>query len=298
MSTFVPGMTLPLVTRGVFQPRFILQNESKRFGLPDANLQPNVLTLIDNASTLIDQHCGRTDGTGQGSLIYSTYVERIPLQARGRNLVRLSFKPLVGLDANTVNTLSASANAPINPTLDPNYNVNWYWTGAQASNSTNANSTVPPQVPGNTLSPILGCSGRYGYARRSEFAIYPDLNYGMNPLMIASFFGGPPGWTPIQINMIDYAVDTGELWLPAGIYLSQYTEIVVAYTSGFHPFFLPSPLKQATAMVIKNLISRAGGISGLRSLIASGAINAAFTPDLIDDNISSILDPFKTVIAF
>jgi len=289
---FTPQQLVPLVTRGVFQPRFILQNETAGFGLPDANRQPNILALIDGASTLIDAHCGRTDGWGQGSLVFSTYVETIPLQARGRNIVRLSFKPLVGLDANTISLLQASANAPVNPDTNPLYNKNWFWTGAQANTFSN------PMVPFSTLSPILGCSGRYGYPRRSEFAIYPDLNYGMNPLMIASFFGGPPLWTPIDITQINFLGDTGEVWIPAGIYMSQYTEIVIAYNSGFHPLYIPSPLKQATVMVIKNLISRAGGISGLRSIMASGAANVSFTPDLIDDNIDRILEPFKTVIAF
>jgi len=108
-------LVIPL--RGPFQPRFLMQNETAGFGLPDGNRQPNILALVDGASTLIDQYCGRTDGWGQGSLIYSTYMERITLQARGRNITRVSFKPMVGIDANTVNTLMASANAPINTDL-------------------------------------------------------------------------------------------------------------------------------------------------------------------------------------
>lgn len=283
-------LVLPL--RGPFQPRFLLNNETARFGLPDANKQPNILSLVDGASTLIDGYCGTTDGWGQGSLVYSTYMERIPLQARGRNITRVNHRPMVGVDASTVQALAASANAPINSELNPNLNVNWYWTGVQASIYSN------PSIPGNTLSPILGCSGRYGYARRSEFAIYPDLNYGMNPLMIASFFGGPPGFTPIDVTKIDVVGDIGEIWVPAGIYLAQYTEIVIIYNAGFHPLFLPSQLKQATAMVIKNLISRAGGVTALRSIMAAGTANVNFTPDLIDDNIANILDPFKRVIAF
>jgi hypothetical protein len=120
----------------------------------------------------------------------------------------------------------------------------------------------------------------------------------MNPLMIASFFGGPPGFTNIDVTKIDVTGDIGEIWVPAGIYLSQYTEIVVIYNAGFHPLFLPSQLKQAAAMVIKNLLSRAGGVSALRSITAAGTANVSFTPDLIDENIENILDPFKRLIAF
>jgi len=120
----------------------------------------------------------------------------------------------------------------------------------------------------------------------------------MNPLMIASFFGGPPGFTPIDATKIDVVGDMGEIWVPAGIYLAQYTEIVIVYNSGFHPFFLPTPLKQACAMVVKNMLSRAGGVSALRSITAAGTANVSFTPDLIDSNIANILDYFKNVIAF
>lgn len=285
----------PLVipTRGPFCPRFILQSETLMYGLPDANRQPNILSLVDGASVLIDQHCGRTDGWGQGSLIYSTYMERIPLQARGRNVLRVNFKPMIGVDESTVSMLAASANAPINPNVqNPVLNKNWYWTGVRANYISN------PSIPGNTLSPIIGASGRYGYGRRSEFAVYPDLNYGMNPLMIASFFGGPPNFTPIDVTKIDVMGDIGEIWVPAGLMLSQYTEVVVAYNAGFHPLYLPSPLKVACAMVIKNMLSRGGGVSGLRSLTAAGTANVSFTPDLIDGNIDSILSPFKNVVAF
>jgi hypothetical protein len=283
-------LVIPL--RGPFSPRFILQKETVQYGLMDASKQPGILVLIDLASQLVDSHCGRTDGWGQGSLVYSTYMERIPMQAAGRNVVRVAFKPMVGVDASTVNTLAASANAPINEATSPLYNTNWYWTGVQASTFTNI------QIPGNTLSPVLGCSGRYGYTRRSAFGMYPDLNYGINPLMIASFFGGPPGFTNIDVTKIDVMGDVGELWVPAGLYMGQYTEIVVIYNAGFHPLALPSPIKKATAMVVKNFLSRGGGVSALRSISAAGTANVSFGPDLIDENIDNLLDPFKTVIAF
>jgi hypothetical protein len=283
-------LVIPL--RGPFSPRFILQRETAQYGLPAGDKNPGILWFIDLASQLIDSHCGRTDGWGQGSLVYSTYMERIPMQAAGRNVVRVAFKPMIGVDASTVNMLQASANLPINEDLNPLLGTNWYWTGVQASTISN------PQIPGNTLSPVLGCSGRYGYTRRNAFGNYPDLNYGINPLMIASFFGGPPGFTPINVANIDVVGDVGELWVPAGLYLAQYTEIVVVYNSGFHPLYLPSPLKKATAMVVKNMLSRGGGVTALRSLNVSGTANVNFGPEVIDENVDNLLDPFKTLIAF
>src|SRR5579864_8796484 len=106
--------------RGPFQPRFILPGELTQFGLPDSNRQPAILSFVDAASTLIDQHCGRTDGTGQGSLVYTTYIERLLLQARNRNILRVSFKPMVALTDSIVNNLAASANnIPVTPRGNP-----------------------------------------------------------------------------------------------------------------------------------------------------------------------------------
>lgn len=277
--------------RGQFQPRYIQPAELAVFGLPTVAEQPNILSLVDSASTYIDEYCGRTDGTGQGSLAYTTYAERLLLQARNRNVLRLSFKPLAAVSADVVNTLQASANAPITDDSQPLLQVNTTYTGVQA------NSVI--MTTGSTLSPIIGASGRYGYARRGEFAIYPDLNYGMNLLQVAAFFGGPPGFTPIDPSGIDCDLvsGTGEIWVPAGLYLSQYTEIVVVYNSGFDPRSVPRAIKQACAGLIRNLLARAGGVSGVKAIM-SGKVNAQFTDDLVDTYIERMLMAYKTVLAY
>lgn len=290
----------PLPLRGVFTPRFIFPNELTMYGLPDANRQPVILSLVDAASSLIDIHCGRVDGTGQGSLVYSTYMERLLMQAINRNIVRLTFKPLVSITPSTINLLTASANnIPTNPTTSQKtagaqqlLYTNYFWTGCQP-NTVGVNG-----VPGSTISPILGCSGRYSYGRRGTSQIYPDLNYGANILQIAAFFGGPPTWQVVDLTMSDFDVSTGEIWIPAGLYLGQYTEIVVQYNSGFDPTNMPRAIKQACAMLVRNFLSRGGGTTGLRSITTSGTANVSFTPDLIDTTIASMLDPFRTVMAY
>ena len=283
-------MALPV--RGAFAPRYILPNELSRYGLPDQTDQSNILSLVDAASSLIDQYCGRTDGSGQGSLAYTTYAERILFQARNRNIVRVSFKPIVPLDASVVNNLVASANAPLtDPTGDPLLYTNYFWTGCQASTITTASLG---------LSPILGASGRYGYGRRSEFAVYPDLNYGMNLLMVASFFGGPPNWTPIDVSMIDWdnMSQSGEVWVPAGLYMSQYTEMMIIYNSGYDPLNMPPAIKQSCAALVRNFLARAGGTTGVKSLTAAGTVNVMFSDELIDETIQRWLNPYMNIIAY
>ena len=299
MST--AGVQLP--AKGAFRRYIILPNELTQYGLPDANRQNNMLSLVEAASVAIDAWCGRVDSEGNGSLVYSTYMERILMQARNRNIVRCSFKPLVAIPASVVNNLYASANTvPVNPatqqqiktvTSNPLLFTNYFYTGCQP------NTIAVTNVPGSTLSPFIGISGRYGATiRRSEYMIYPDLNYGANPIMIASMFGGPPAWVDVNIGMTDFDPQTGEIWVPAGIWASQYTEIVVIYNSGFDPLNMPRPIKTATAMLIRNYLSRGGGTTGLRSISSAGTANISFTPDLIDEYIQNVLLPFQNIIAY
>ena len=262
------------------------------YGLPDQGDQANILSLVDAASSLIDQYCGRTDGNGMGSLVYTTYAERILFQAVNRNIVRVSFKPMVVVDPTTVNSLQASANAPItNPGGDPLTGTNYFWTGVQA------NTIVTPSVG---VTPILGASGRYGYGRRGGSFVYPDLNYGINPLMIATFFGGPPTWTPIDVTMIDWDAQTqsGEVWVPAGLYMSMYTEMIIIYNSGYHPLYMPPAIKQSCAALVRNFLARAGGTTGVKSLQAAGTVNVMFSDELIDPTIQRWLAPYQNIIAY
>ncbi len=283
-------MVLP--TRGQFRPRYIQPQELPLYGLPDADSQPNILALVQAASTLIDAECGRTDAMGFGSLVFTTYAERILLQAPGRNIFRVSFKPMVALTATVTNNLAASANAPLPvPPGQPLQNINWTYTGVQP------NTIVRPD---GSLSSILACSGRYTYGRRSAFAVYPDLNYGINPLMIATFFGGPPNFVPIDVSSIDWDRESqsGECWVPAGIYLSQYNEVTICYNAGYDPLNMPPKIKDACAAICRNFLARGGGTTALRGISGQGMVNFQLAPSDIDDTVERWLAPFKNVIAY
>lgn len=260
-----------------FQPRYLTQAELSSFGLPDVDDQPNILSLVDAASSLIDEYCGRTDGDGNGSLVYTTYSQRM-LLPEGRNIFRTMFRPLVGLSSTLATCLAASGQN--------------YYTGFTA------NTASPPNYDVTLgLSPIIGISGRYGYSRRGSQQVYPDLNYGANILQIASFFGGPPQFTPIDITMADVDPITGEIWIPAGLYLSQYTEVFIQYNSGFDPRDMPKSIKHACAALCKNFLSRGGGTTGMKSF-SVWRVSGQFTDDMIDPTVDRLLRPFSTVLAY
>lgn len=262
-----------------FQPRFIQEKELTDYGLPDSTQQPDIITLVERASTIIDEFCARTDVDGMGSLVWSTYQERIGLPV-GRNIFRTTYRPLAALAASTLALYTASGSVPGEP--------NYFYTGALPNTQFLQNST--------TLTPLVSASGRYGYARRGQQQVYPDLNYAANVLQIASFFGGPPQFTSIDVTSCDFDPRTGEVWVPAGLYLSQYTEVLLIYNSGFDPLRMPNAIKHATASLVRNLLVRGGGATGL-TRFGAGRIQADFTPDLIDTNIQSLLQAYRTVRA-
>lgn len=258
-------------------PQYIQQSELDSFGLPSAQDEPKIMAYVVAASVLIDQVCARQNVDGIGSLIWTTYTERL-LTPRGRNLVRLSFRPAVGISQTTFNAYAASAAAGFTP----------------ANTSLSAYSTQT-MSDGVTLSPICAAFGRYGYGRRNEQQVYPDLNYGANILQIASYFGGPPQFTPVAINLTDVDPLTGEVWVPSGLYLSQYTEILMIYNAGFDPLNIPVAIKQACARLIFNFM--AAPSTNIQSF-SVGNLHHQFTPGLVDSTVEYLLMPFRTVQAF
>ena len=258
-----------------FQPQYLTEAELPTFGLPTVAQQGNIINLVEAASSLIDEHCGRVEDDGGGSLVYSTYTERLELP-EGRNTVRLSYKPLVGIPAATVTALSASGGC--------------FYTGVVAN-------TVTSNFGGGNLSPLISCSGRYGYGRRDNQLKYPDSGYMMNLLQVASFFGGPPPFTPIDLMMIDFDPRTGQIWVPAGLYISNYTEIEVTYNSGFDPRNMPRSIKHACAQICKNSLAKGSGTTGIKSISGAGRINIILDPELIDKNTDKLLNNYKTTLA-
>jgi hypothetical protein len=262
-----------------FQPRFIAPGELATYGLPTQADLPTIMTAVEAASKLIDEHCGRTDGDGNGSLAYATYTERLYMQSPGRNLFRLSFKPLKALDqAVQASLLAIEAVSGA-----------YYYSGFVPNTIFRTGTT--------TLSPLLSVSGRYAFARRDSAKVFPDFGLGANPLQIAGIMGSPPPWNNIDVSAIDFDTQTGELWVPVGIYGYQYQEVIATYNAGFDPTNLPRSIKHACSAVVKNYISRGGGVTGLKSLVAS-KVHATFGDSLIDSTVERWLQNYVTVMAY
>lgn len=241
------------------------------------------MILVQFASSLVDIECGRVDGDGSGSLAYTTYTQRLLLQTRNRNLVMLSMKPLAPLSAAVIATLQASGAAATGT------NINCFDTGALANTSNG---------PDGNLTPLIGASGRYGYTRQDMSIAYPDFWSFINPLNLLTLFGGPAPWVPIDITQTDYDKKTGELWIPAGLQLQRYSEILVQYNSGYSPIAMPGAIKLVTAAIVKRALASDGTTGLMQLMVSQAGVNASFSKQWVDPTLDAMLQPYRCVRAY
>lgn len=264
-----------------FSPCYIFENELETYGLPTPDVQSDIMMMIQMASSLIDIECGRVDGDGNGSLVYTTYSQRLILQTRNRNIVVAPIKPLAVICPETVAELAASGSVS-------GSDFNPYYTGCLAN-------TVPGPVG---ISAFIGASGRYGYTRTDMSISYPDLFSVINPLNLVTMFGGPAPWVPMSIGNLDYDKQTGEVWIPAGLQLQRYSEVVFVYNSGYDPRRMPRAIKHVCCALVKNALAKGAGTTGLTSLMVQGSANVGMLQQLMDPTLDVMLGPYKNVMAY
>lgn len=102
---------------------------------------------------------------------------------------------------------------------------------------------------------ILSGMGRYGYGSRLDQikGLYAEFNL----LATISQFGGPPQWEPFPISNIDASTATHEVWVPAGLLLSYFSEVRLYYVSGFALADLPIEVPTGCASIVKALQNNA-----------------------------------------
>lgn len=268
---------------GSFTPCYIFASELQTYGLPSPAAQPDIQNLVYLASAIIDEACGRVDGDGNGSLVFTTYLQRVLMQTRNRNLCLLPVQPISAVPQSTIDALT---------TLASGGPVNNYLTG-----NLQASTFISPM---GMLSGIVGASGRYGYSRQDMSIAYPDLFAFINPLNLVTMFGGPAPWVPIDVTMTDYDYKTGEVWVPAGLQLQRYSEVLFLYTSGYDPRAMPPAIKLATACLVKNAMAKGDGTTALTSMsLSRSGANFGFLPGtLIDPTINALLTPYRAVVAY
>jgi hypothetical protein len=260
-----------------FQPQYLLPSDYATYGLPTIANQVDLPSVVAMASLIIDEYCGCIDGDGNGSLVYTTYTEKILVQTNNRNLIYTGQKPIVAIDATTVAALQALATS----------GSNYTYTGVQA-NLLSSYSGV--------LSGIIAASGRYTYSRQDKNYSYPD-QFLMNPYLATTMFGGPAPWLALDITNLEYSNTTGEIWLPASLQIQRYSEVVLMYNAGFNPLAMPNAVKFACASITKNLLAKGDATTAVLRMSVAGGANIALGADVVDPILERMLTPYRRVRA-
>ena len=134
---------------------------------------------------------------------------------------------------------------------------------------------------------VLAAQGRYGFGRRSQQAtgLYDDVG-----LVATLQQFGPFLWQGIDVSQISLSPTTGELWVPAGLYLATYTDVRVSYIAGFQT--PPAPIATACARIADTLTQFPELTGGVKSVAAGGTKLERFTDQALDADTRNMLAPF------
>ena len=133
---------------------------------------------------------------------------------------------------------------------------------------------------------LVSARVRYSKVRRGEYADL-TLNHEMG-LQIATAFGLPGTWRPLDVTTIDVYANARELTFPTNFLGLGYNEAEVTYTAGL--VTVPVQIKVACAQLVKNAQ-------------ATPALNVSYTRldtmqmeyfsgTLIDDGVRLLLKPY------
>jgi hypothetical protein len=137
---------------------------------------------------------------------------------------------------------------------------------------------------------VLAGFGRYGFSRRGQQAA--GVEFIPTLLPIVQGFGGPPLWVPFDVTGIDINVNTGELWVPAGLLLAYFSDVRLRYVAGWSFQALPISVKQATANIVRSMIDTP--YSANNKMLKSGdSAMQRFNATVLDDDTKALLEPYR-----
>ncbi len=133
-------------------------------------------------------------------------------------------------------------------------------------------------------------SGRVRYARprRGDENPAPGQN-GLFIQQVATAFGLPGTWSVLDVTTLDVYAGTREVTLPANLFGLAYNEVELSYMAGF--VAVPDQVLQACAQIVKNALA-IPALNVKRSRLDTLQMEY-FSGSLIDDNVASLLRPWR-----
>lgn len=133
-------------------------------------------------------------------------------------------------------------------------------------------------------------SGRVRYARprRGDESPVPD-HHGYFVQQVSTAFGLPGTWSTLDVTTLDVYAATRQVTLPANLLGLSYNEVELTYTAGF--VTLPDRVLLACAQVVKNALA-IPALNVKKSRLDTLQMEY-FSSSLIDENVASLLKPFR-----
>ena len=133
--------------------------------------------------------------------------------------------------------------------------------------------------------------GSFRYGRRDDqmAGMWQDATF----LAMIQTFGGPPLWIQWAIPSADFNGMTGEVWIPAGLYQANYSDVRVHYVSGFLKANIPPIIKQCTASIITAGINTANMVGGVKIAKAGDTALTRFANTILDADTRAQLNAYQ-----
>lgn len=138
---------------------------------------------------------------------------------------------------------------------------------------------------------LISGLGSYRYGRRIDQGAgqYVDQNL----LQMIAPFGGPPPWIPFDVTNADLNPMTGEIFIPSGIYLANYSDVRLYYVAGYTQANIPPIIKNATAKAIQANLNTSDLVGGVKKAQAGGTVIERFANTVLSDDERAQLDLFR-----
>ena len=142
-------------------------------------------------------------------------------------------------------------------------------------------SYLPLALLAPATTPMVGIEGRYAKPRRGELPQEPLFE-------VAWAFSLPGQWTAIDVSLVDFDCNTGELTLPWNVLGLPYNEVQVTYTAGLAT--IGDNVKSACAQIVRNA-QATPALNASMSRIDTMQMKY-FSSSLIDETVQAWLNPY------
>lgn len=142
-------------------------------------------------------------------------------------------------------------------------------------------SYLPLAAQSEAASPLVSLQARYGPPRRGE-----SIDSGLGEIVQA--FSVPGQWSDLDVNAVDFDVQTGELTLPWNVYGLAYNEVMATYTAGMAP--IGDDVKAACAQIVRNA-QATPALNASKTKIDTMQVQY-FSSSLLDETVRAWLRPY------